>query len=283
MSNQHKNISNPVFPVSLDQIGIKLVTSAVTDVKPFREDQWRILPFSVLTSVDESIGENPGASQLDFADGSVEYFAPGTTVLLPRNMPHRFTHLRRPHTAVWLHWDVTLAPGVDLFRFYDFPRVIRGGKSRKILELTREIVVCPEQTITDAVRKKTLLYKLLESLLADFQLKTYYRDYYVQYCKFANLLNFIEQNLHGHITLEDAARFQQCSVSKLQKDFAGAFGLSIGQFILQQRLKKVANTLVTGNLTLEEIAAQTGFANAFALSKSFKKHFHLSPKEYRKL
>ncbi len=282
MEKEYKNISNPVF--GMDRIQIRVQNAAVTYVEPYTEyaHDWRFFPFSVLTSIDPDADPDPGSSILKFPDGSRHYYVPGSTILLPRHVRHKFASLDKPHTAVWMHWDVSLAPDVDLFRFYDIPRIITGELSCEIRKRNHEITECPADTLAGQVRRKALLYSLLDLLLSSFPMKKHYQDFRLHYSKFAPLLCYIEQNLNQRILLEDAARFQQCSVSKLQQEFRSAFGMSVGHFILQKRLEQAVRLLCHTTQKLEEIAENTGFSNAFALSKSFKQHYGISPKDYRK-
>jgi AraC-like DNA-binding protein len=51
-------------------------------------------------------------------------------------------------------------------------------------------------------------------------------------------------------------------------------------FLRSYRLRRAAEMLHEGSFTLAEIADKTGFSTYSYFSKSFKKHFGVSPKEY---
>jgi len=276
-------MSDQVMSHSLDVLDIKLVMSGITYVEVPFDTSWRILPYTVLTTVRKTPGEDAGSSLLEFADGSTEIFAPGTTVLIPRDVKHRFTNTRRPHTAVWIHWDVVLSPCVDLFSFCEIPRTIQGEQSRRIMEFCREIALCPLAELEGVVKMKSLLYSLLGVVLQVCRLKEAYDNFRLHHLAYIPLLSYIDQNIHRRIALADAAKFQKCSVSKLQRDFLSVFGVPIGEFIIERRLNQATRYLYGWNLNLAEIAERVGFSDAFSLSKSFKKCFDLSPNEYRKL
>jgi len=59
-------------------------------------------------------------------------------------------------------------------------------------------------------------------------------------------------------------------------------GMSIKEFILNIRLKRSAYLLEHSDLTIAEIAYQTGFNNAKYFSVCFRKQFELSPSEFKK-
>lgn len=59
-------------------------------------------------------------------------------------------------------------------------------------------------------------------------------------------------------------------------------GMSIKEFIMDVRLKRSAQLLKESDLTISEIANQTGFINPKYFSICFKKHFELTPSEFKK-
>ncbi len=59
-------------------------------------------------------------------------------------------------------------------------------------------------------------------------------------------------------------------------------GMSIKEFIMDVRLKRGAQLLRESDLTISEIADRTGFVNPKYFSICFKKHFELTPSEFKK-
>jgi DNA-binding response OmpR family regulator/nitrogen-specific signal transduction histidine kinase len=59
-------------------------------------------------------------------------------------------------------------------------------------------------------------------------------------------------------------------------------GMSIKEFIMDIRLKRSAQLLKESDLTISEIADSTGFVNPKYFSVCFKKHFELTPSEFKK-
>ena len=54
------------------------------------------------------------------------------------------------------------------------------------------------------------------------------------------------------------------------------------QYVIQCRLARAANLLITTDHFLSEIAEECGFENQFYFSKLFKHHYFVSPREYRR-
>ncbi|HMM18978.1 MAG TPA: helix-turn-helix transcriptional regulator, partial [Petrimonas sp.] len=57
--------------------------------------------------------------------------------------------------------------------------------------------------------------------------------------------------------------------------------ISPNDFLKNYRLKSAAEKILSGTVSLVEVAEQTGFRSYSYFSKSFKKHFGATPKEYQ--
>jgi len=64
--------------------------------------------------------------------------------------------------------------------------------------------------------------------------------------------------------------------------FKAKTGISPAAFVTEVRLKEALKLLRTP-AKLEDVAAQTGFADANHFCKVFRRHFHTSPGAYRHL
>jgi transcriptional regulator GlxA family with amidase domain len=54
------------------------------------------------------------------------------------------------------------------------------------------------------------------------------------------------------------------------------------EYIMHFRTRKVADLLQSGDLSMSEIAEQTGFSSASYMTETFKKFYRFSPREYKK-
>jgi AraC-like DNA-binding protein len=71
--------------------------------------------------------------------------------------------------------------------------------------------------------------------------------------------------------------------SYLSDLFSSIEGKTIEQYFIQQRIEKVKELLVYDQLSLTEIAFQTGFSSVHHLSSQFKKITGLTPTHFRKV
>jgi AraC-like DNA-binding protein len=67
----------------------------------------------------------------------------------------------------------------------------------------------------------------------------------------------------------------------LSKLFSDEEGITIEQYIIQQKIERVKELLAYGELTLSEIAYRMGYSSVAALSAQFKKVLGITPSEWK--
>ncbi len=95
-------------------------------------------------------------------------------------------------------------------------------------------------------------------------------------------IEHIHRHLDRDLKLLDIAAVVGMSQSHFSRLFKQALGISLRQYIIQQRIER-AKYLLKQNLSLpiSEIALQCGFANQSHFTKSFRQSTGLTPKAYR--
>ena len=78
------------------------------------------------------------------------------------------------------------------------------------------------------------------------------------------------------------ARRNQVTLIHFRRIFKEHTGFSPHNFLLKMRLRKAAETLITTNLSIKEIALRNGWDDEYYFSRLFKKNYRLSPGAYRK-
>ncbi|WP_217493534.1 hybrid sensor histidine kinase/response regulator transcription factor [Sphingobacterium sp. HMSC13C05] len=96
-------------------------------------------------------------------------------------------------------------------------------------------------------------------------------------------IQVIEENIdNASYSVEDFVADMNVGRTILYQKIHDIVGMSIKEFILNMRLKRSAYLLEKSDLTIAEVAYQTGFNNAKYFSVCFKKQFELSPSEFKK-
>ena len=97
------------------------------------------------------------------------------------------------------------------------------------------------------------------------------------------VMKYINQNYASKITLDLLSEKFSCSQSTLVKCFKKEYDTTIMSALMNIRLKKSAEHLKNGRLSVKEVAAECGFSEQNYFSKAFYKKYNCSPSEYRKI
>jgi len=231
----------------------------------------------------------PGRSRVGSSDAP--WFDMDDTIIhiLPPATPYWIEEHRRTalHRRSWILFSAGensgLPPMVQnpqgFARFVDPERTV----SRYILEMTE---IAHEQeyncfwlmqdmfaqlcrTLSRAERQGPGLYRIAPTTLADV------RDPLV-----SKVLRFIAQHVKDRFAMPELARATKASVTTLTEHFRAATGETPLQALRRMRLGK-ARALIALGMPLDVIAEETGFSDAFHLSREFKRHHGMSPSAYR--
>lgn len=94
--------------------------------------------------------------------------------------------------------------------------------------------------------------------------------------------DYVRENLDKPIHLDDLANTVFLSPSHLSRTFKQLTGISIVDFIQEQKLNAAAKLLISSERTITEIAGLVGFNDGTYFATCFKNKMGLSPKQYRK-
>ncbi|MCD1260334.1 response regulator [Paenibacillus athensensis] len=98
----------------------------------------------------------------------------------------------------------------------------------------------------------------------------------------ANLKTFIAAHLDQELTREDLAAHVHLNPAYLSRLFRKETGIVLSDYILQERMKKAADLLVSTNKTISEVADSLGYGNFSYFARLFRKVHGIAPHDYRK-
>jgi len=93
--------------------------------------------------------------------------------------------------------------------------------------------------------------------------------------------DFINEHYTEPITLPQLAHLANWSVPHFSEEFRRHIGESPIDYVIRQRLLHASYLLQDVNLSVTDIANRVGYDNLYHFSKSFKRRFHLSPRNFR--
>ena len=135
------------------------------------------------------------------------------------------------------------------------------------------------------LRNCARIYEMMDLLHNSFRLEDsnvhYERNYrYAQ--RVREISRLIREHHTENISLSDLAEMVHLSPPYLSRFFNQQFGMNFLTYLTQIRLEHATDLLLTSDMTIEEISAESGFPNSHAFVQAFKKKNDLLPSVYRR-
>ncbi|MCE4051515.1 MULTISPECIES: AraC family transcriptional regulator [Bacillaceae] len=94
---------------------------------------------------------------------------------------------------------------------------------------------------------------------------------------------YIHDNLSNCLKLTEVARHLHISGRHLSRVFVSELGMSFSKYVQDERIKKASMLLKKTNLSLKEIAEETGFMNVQYFTRVFTSMMQTSPGRFRSM
>jgi AraC-like DNA-binding protein/mannose-6-phosphate isomerase-like protein (cupin superfamily) len=94
---------------------------------------------------------------------------------------------------------------------------------------------------------------------------------------------YIHDNLSSPLKLTEVAKHLHISGRHLSRIFMSELGVSYSKYVLDERIKKAVILLKKSNLSLKEIAEETGFISVQYFTRVFTSMMQISPRRFRSL
>ena len=94
-------------------------------------------------------------------------------------------------------------------------------------------------------------------------------------------VTYVRENIGRKISVEDICNAVGTNSSTLNFNFRREIDMSVGQFVMSEKMKKARQLLTRTTYSISEIASRCGFDNVYYFSNAFKKIHGISPSEYR--
>ncbi len=98
----------------------------------------------------------------------------------------------------------------------------------------------------------------------------------------ANVIDYIDANIDRHITIEHLAQIANLSPFHFSRMFKASVGLTPHQQVMNIRIHRARELLLTGLSQLATSAA-CGFANQSHFSREFRKYYGITPRQFLQL
>ena len=99
----------------------------------------------------------------------------------------------------------------------------------------------------------------------------------------SQICEYVDEHFSENVKTGELAErfgFSRCYFSTLFKEYTGK---TVHEYLLCCRLDRAKLMLLEGNLSVEQIAQATGFADTGTFIRAFKRKEHITPTQYRKI
>jgi Uncharacterized protein conserved in bacteria len=93
----------------------------------------------------------------------------------------------------------------------------------------------------------------------------------------SNAIGYIENNLAGEISYEEAAKIACCSTYYFQRMFTYVAGISLSEYIRRRRMTQAAFDLQTTDMRVLDVALKYGYSSPTSLNRAFQSVHGISP------
>lgn len=96
------------------------------------------------------------------------------------------------------------------------------------------------------------------------------------------LLDYLRENLSAQHTLDELAARTLMSRRTFTRHFSKATGMTLVDWLVNERLRRTRELLETTSLSIDKIAEFAGFQTSVSFRQHFKKRFQVSPRDWRR-
>ncbi|AFY57993.1 DNA-binding domain-containing protein, AraC-type [Rivularia sp. PCC 7116] len=100
--------------------------------------------------------------------------------------------------------------------------------------------------------------------------------------KLRTIVDYINENLHQEISLNELAKLAQISPYHFTRQFKKSTTLPPHQYIIRTRVERAKQLLLQGDLTIVQVAHIVGFSHQSHLNRHFKRLVGVTPKVFVK-
>lgn len=97
------------------------------------------------------------------------------------------------------------------------------------------------------------------------------------------LHKLLTEDLTKRYTIEELAAISHINQTTLKTTFKAMYGMSVGGYMKEYRIKKARELLSHGTMTITEVSRAVGYENPAKFTVAFRDVTGLLPKDYRKL
>ena len=234
-------------------------------------------------------------SGMRYVGSSVQEFKEGDLVLLGSNLPHCWINQKNQETvaAHVIQFEQHFL-GKDFFKLPEMAWINQLMEQSKsgflVANPTRKIIQDKIHllSISPPLQRITCLLEILEEIAhsedltpLDESMVKLNRDL-PQTERFNQVISYLIQNYKQEIHLEQMAELVHMTPSSFCRFFKGIMKKTLIEVVLEFRIKHACHLLATTDLTISQVAIESGFGDLPYFNRRFKKMMGSNPSKFRR-
>jgi AraC family transcriptional regulator of arabinose operon len=273
------NQDNTLISHFLEDLKVELMISNLSKCKSNWTRYNFTPPYSKIYFIVEGVGK--------LEVGGQELFPlPGQMVFAPAGLPQMYslTDESRTYTMFWCHFISNIS-FMSLFSLFKLPFLLTAADPDKAISCFETLVHSYRQESGPAksIRQQAALLNVISCYLEQAILAQPQTTGSLQSSKMCTVLQYIDHNLTKDLSIAELASLVHHHPNYFIRFFKSHLGITPMTFILERRLEKAKQLIVSSDMTIGEVSQATGFHDIFHFSKSFRKRHGLAPTEFRSL
>jgi AraC-like DNA-binding protein len=145
-------------------------------------------------------------------------------------------------------------------------QALRNALESLMISLMRNLIASPSSGGTEPERRTSI----------------YRRTHFDAESITQKVIEYLRENIHARLTLQDIGAALSFSGAHLQRIFKKQVGMSIIQYFNHMKIEEAKRRIAEGQYTYTQIAGLLGFSSIHYFSRVFKLHARMSPNAYEK-
>lgn len=236
-----------------------------------------------------------------FIGDHMQSFKEGDMVLTGPDLPHLWKNdkvFQNPEIKLGVHGIVIYFPdnflNNSVFQLEEFESIAKMlQKSVRGIEIFGKTNLQIKEMMVDLLQLKggvslIHLLKILQTIADSADCKLIADAAYINTNKesekdrMGHVYEYVMQNFHGKVSLEEAAQLSNLSVSAFSRFFKSRVNKSFSDFLTEVRISHACKLLHETDLNISEISYDCGFFTLSNFNKLFKERIKMTPVQYRK-
>lgn len=207
---------------------------------------------------------------------------PGRLYLIPAGTLFSFSCDRRLDQH-WIHFTANWSGGLPLFELVEPEyEVVPADKAHVRMLVRRLEALFKASGPAESIEKTGILLILLSHFITAAGAEAVAKRRRA-YLRFQDTIRYMEEHIAGPLRISDVARVAHLERTYFSRLFRDCLGVKPAEYVMRRRIERAKQRLWTTQDPLKSIAESLGFADAFHLSKSFKRLTGMSPSDFRSM